>query len=673
MTGWGVGLAGGSQRKERSGLQVHFVALGTAMRWLMLGLLTGGVSHNQLVADELNESPITSEARTHWAFVPLVRPVLPEVKHGEQVRSAIDELILRRLDEQGLQLMPAADRRVLIRRVSFDLTGLPPTPEAIDQFTRDSSPDAYGQLVDRLLNSPAYGERWAQHWLDLVRFAESDGFEHDKIRPDAWRYRDWVIKALNEDLPYDEFVSWQLAGDELRPDDPEAAIATGFLLAGPDMPDINSQEERRHVVLNEMTSTVGVSLLGLGLGCAACHDHKYDPVSQADFFRMRAFFENAIHPEHDKPLGHQIKEPGPGSPATHLMIRGDFHRPGPEVQPAFLRIASLARTDVMIPTVTPSVKSSGRRTALAQWITQPDHPLALRVIANRIWQYHFGVPLAGTPNDFGFQGERPTHPDLLDWLATELPRRGWSLKSMHRLILNSATYRQASFGKGEAWDRALRVDPDNQLLSRMPRNRLAGEAIRDAMLAVSGTLNSERGGPGVRPPLPEEITITLLKDQWQVSTNVEDHHRRSVYLLARRNLRYPLFDVFDRPDANASCARRYESTTAPQSLMLLNSEFSLEMARRLAGAVMTSGRESLPEFIDQSYRLTLGRPPSGDETVWALNFVNQQAARLQKEGRLPEALAPPLPPMAGMDAYQGAARVDFCLALFNLNEFVYID
>ena len=673
MRGVVVVADGDSQRLEGSCFQSRRDLLRLAMIRLMLALLVGCASNHALLAAELHEPPITSEARRHWAFVPLVRPALPEVKQLERVRTAIDQFILHRLEKQGLQLMPEADRRVLIRRVSFDLSGLPPTPEAIDQFIRDSSPDAYGQLVDRLLDSPAYGERWAQHWLDLARFAESDGFEHDKIRPDAWRYRDWVIEALNEDLPYDEFVRLQLAGDELHPDDPDAAIAMGFLLAGPDMPDINSQDERRQVVLNEMTSTVGVSLLGLGLGCAACHDHKYDPVSQADFFRMRAFFENSVHPERDKPLGHQIKEPGPGSPATYLMIRGDFHRPGPELQPAFLRIASLARTDVMIPTVTPSVTSSGRRTALARWITQPDHPLALRVIANRIWQYHFGAPLAGTPNDFGFQGEQPTHPDLLDWLAMELPRRGWSLKSMHRLILNSATYRQASFGQGEAWDRALRVDPDNKLHSRMPRNRLAGEAIRDAMLAVSGTLNRERGGLGVRPPLPEEITITLLKDQWQVSTNMKDHHRRSVYLMARRNLRYPLFDVFDRPDANASCARRYESTTAPQSLMLLNSEFSLEMARRLAGAAMLSGGKSLPGFIDRSCRLTLGRLPTSDEAALALNFVNLQAARLQKEGRLPEALATPLPPVPGANAYQGAAQVDFCLALFNLNEFVFVD
>ncbi len=645
--------------------------------WVLLGCalacLPPGVRANNAAGEAVKEPPITDRERSHWAFQPLVRPVPPEVKQPVQVRNPIDQFVLRRLEDRGLLLMPEAERRVLIRRLSFDLRGLPPSPAEIAEFEADPGPDSYARLVERLLSSPAYVERWAQHWLDLARFAESDGFEHDKERPDAWRYRDWVIQALNDDVPYDRFVQLQLAGDELQPGDPAAAIATGFLLAGPDMPDLNLQEERRHLVLNEMTSTVGAALLGLGLGCAQCHDHKYDPVSQADFYRMRAFFENTVHPKRDEPLGHRVKEPGTASPPTHLMIRGDFRRPGPELEPAVPRIACLEETKSIPTKVAPAAPSAGRRVTLAEWLTQPDHPLALRVIANRLWQHHFGVPLVGTPNDFGFQGSPPTHPELLDWLATELPRQRWSVKSMHRLIVGSATYRQASFGSGEAWERARRVDPENQLLSRMHRNRLGGEAIRDALLTVSGSLNPEPGGPGVRPPLSEEITITLLKDQWQVSTNVTDHYRRSIYLFARRNLRYPMFDTFDRPDANASCARRHESTTALQSLSLLNSGFSLEMARRLAGVVLADSRRPLTQEVERGYQRALGRAATSAERNAATAFIERQTAELKTAGRKLESLATPLPVVPGIDPHQGAALVDFCLALFNLNEFIYVD
>lgn len=622
---------------------------------------------------EVEEPPITAAERNHWAFRPLHRPAPPDVRNREQVRNPIDQFVLHRLEAVRLKLRPEAERRVLIRRLTFDLTGLPPTPEEIERFENDAAPDAWSRLIDRLLASPAYGERWAQHWLDLVRFAETDGFEHDKLRPEAWRYRDWVIQALNDDLPYDRFVQLQLAGDEFSPDDPGAAIATGFLLAGPDMPDLNLQEERRHQVLNEMTSTVGVAFLGLGMGCAQCHDHKYDPVSQADFYRLRAYFENTVQPRRDQPLGHLINETNQVAPAAHLMIRGDFRRPGPELQPAVPRITRLGDEVEGTPGVTALAHSSGRRKALAEWVTRPDHPLALRVIANRLWQFHFGKPLVSTPNDFGFQGGQPTHPELLYWLATELPRRDWSLKAMHRLIVSSATYRQQSSGSGGSWDRALQVDPDNQRLSRMHRNRLDGEAIRDAMLAAAGSLNRAMGGPGVRPPLSPEITITLLKDQWQVTTNVADHDRRSIYLFARRNLRYPMFDAFDRPDANASCARRHESTTAPQSLMLLNSGFSLEMSRRLAGTLSKPEIGKPVELVDRAWVRVLGRQPSAGERRAAERFLDQQAEELKRAGRPAASLALPLPPAESGDPYRQAALVDLCLALFNLSEFVYVD
>jgi hypothetical protein len=623
--------------------------------------------------EAIAEPPITSKERDHWAFRPLARPKVPAVAQSSQVANPIDAFVLARLERRNLTLMPRADRRTLIRRLSFDLTGLPPTPGEVETFLADPSDRAYEDLIDRLLASPAYGERWAQHWLDVARFAETDGFEHDKIRPEAWRYRDWVIRAFNEDIPYDRFLQMQIAGDELFPDDPGAVLATGFLLSGPDMPDINDQEERRHTVLNEITSTVGASILGLGLRCAQCHDHKYDPVSQADFYRTRAFFENTIHTKRDKQLGHVVREPGPVPPTSHLMIRGDFRRPGPELLPAYLRIANVDDAPFLETSHVGDRESSGRRSAFAKWLTRPDHPLTLRVIVNRLWQHHFGEPLVGTPNDFGFQGDRPTHPLLLDWLATEMPSRGWSFKSMHRLILTSATYQQMSFGSGEPWERARRADPQNRLWSRMNRQRLTGEAIRDAMLSIGGMLNRESGGPGVRPPLSEEITVTLLKNQWQVSTNEADHYRRSIYLFARRNMRYPMFDVFDRPDANASCARRHESTTAPQSLTLLNSGFSLETARRLAGRSFLETGPRMEDRIRTCYRLALGRPPVSDELTQSLRFIEAQARALESSSRTPDTLAFPIPAVTDSDPFRESALVDFCLALFNLSEFVYID
>lgn len=666
----------------------------------------------------------------------------------------------------GLAPLPPADRRTLIRRVTFDLTGLPPTPAEIVRFVSDAAPDAFDQLFDRLLASSAYGERWAQHWLDLVRFAETDGFEHDLERPNAWRYRDWVIAALNADLPYDEFVRLQLAGDELRPDDAGAAIATGFLLCGPDMPDINLLEERRHNFLNDMTGTVGSVLLGLQVGCAQCHDHKFDPVSQLDFYRMRAFFDPAdIFKDHPLPRPPTVEDPAATAAAarlkeltaaiqqfeesgrkrlraenpdlqptrddilkaltadekqehesaaaeieklkksykppdvpqgrtvlerlaelkpSRLMVRGDFRREGPEVLPAYLRIAN--RDGLPVAGPAPNAATTRRRMQLAEWVTRRDNPLATRVIVNRLWQHHFGRGLVETSSDFGKMGSEPTHPELLDWLATELPRQGWSLKRIHKLILSSAVYLQASKPSSPDWPaeeqaralanwkKARQIDPDNRLLARMTRQRLEGEAIRDAMLAAAERISPRREGPGVRPPLPAEVSATLLNaKQWIVSPDEEDHRRRSIYLFVRRNLRYPLFEAFDRPDTNASCPRRNHSTIAPQALILLNSEFSLAAARDLTGYLISQVGDDAGKQIDLVYQRTLGRPPAVDEQVVALRFLAEEATKLKDTGRAVSELAVPRALPEGFDPYVAAALTDFCLALFNLNEFVYVD
>ena len=371
----------------------------------------------------------------HWSWQPLENSRVPAANRHS---NPIDAFIVAHLKTKGLALAPRADRRTLIRRLTFNLTGLPPSPEQTTSFLADTSADAYEKLVDQLLASPAYGEHWAQHWLDLARFAETDGFEHDKVRPNAWRYRDWVIKAFNDDLPYNRFVQLQIAGDQLHPDDLQAAIATGFLLAGQDMPDINLLSERRHMVLNEMTATIGSAFLGLTLGCAQCHKHKSDPISQEEFYQMRAFFESDLQLKEQKvgKVTARIMQAGKHIP-THVMTRGDFRRAGKMVQAAYPSVVNPAG-------VRPP---KGQRRELAAWLTGTDNALALRVAANRLWQQHFGRPLA-TPEDFGTEGLPPTHPQLLDWLAAELPRRKWSLKAMHKLIVTSATWRQASRGPG---------------------------------------------------------------------------------------------------------------------------------------------------------------------------------------------------------------------------------
>jgi len=611
--------------------------------------------------DVLREAKITESDRSHWAFQPLSQPKLPTVKTKGHARNPIDVFILTKLEAKGIQPQPEAGRATLIRRVSMDLTGLPPTHAQVDAFVNDRSSDAYEKLVDRLLASDAYGERWAQHWLDLARFAETDGFEHDLVRKDAWRYRDWVIEAFNKDVPYDEFVRLQIAGDELKPDKTGTHVATGFLMSGPDMPDVNLEKERLHVLLNEMTSTVGSVFMGLTLECAQCHDHKYDAVSQADFYRLRAIFANTLPKLGKKPHAMTVTEPGPKAPATHLMIRGDFHRPGKLLEPAFVRIAN--PLDKIVPKAPVEAKSSHRRSAFANWLTQPDHPLTARVFVNRVWLHHFGVGLSNTPSDFGVMGDTPTHPELLDWLATEFVRMNWSMKSLHRLIVTSATYRQASRPNDPAWTDTVKQqalerwkitkanDPKNQLLGRMNRIRLDGETIRDAMLASAQQLSARKGGPGVRPALPKEIVATLLKDQWIESPEEEDHRRRSVYIFARRNLRFPIFEAFDRPDGNASCALRTKSTTAPQALMLLNSAFSAQMAN----AVAAKANGGLNEQIAHCYQQILLRSPTDAEVKTSRAFVDEQARRI-------------------VDANpQQVALGDLCLALFNLNEFVYID
>jgi hypothetical protein len=624
----------------------------------------------------IEEAEILEEDRQHWAFQPLRRPGLPQLTPRVQqgCRGPIDLFIRSAMLSRGLKPAPPADRQTLIRRLTLDLTGLPPSPRDLEAFVADPAADAYESLVSRLLASVHHGERLAQPWLDLARFADTDGFEHDNIRANAWQYRDWVIQSINQDMPYDRFVALQLAGDELEPQNPAARIATMFCLSGPDMPDINSQEERLHQLLNEMTSTVSAVLMGLQMECAQCHDHKYDPLSQADFYRLRSVFEPAVQLVKNKSVG-ILKEKNGTPPQSYLMVRGDFRRQGPAVSPAFPRIANPGGRQ--FESSRSASGSSGRRSQLADWLTRPDHLLTSRVIVNRVWQHHFGRGLVDTPSDFGVMGGSPSHPELLDYLATELVESGWSLKRLHFLIVTSATYRQAGWLKAGAagereWRESLEMDPANRWLSRFPRLRLEGETLRDVMLASAGILNTERGGPGVRPPLPAEIVNTLRKGQWEVTPEPAGYDRRSIYLFARRNLRFPILEAFDRPDANRSCSRRSHSTTAPQGLLLMNSEFSLTTARRLAGIVLAEGHDE-EQFIVELFRRTLSRRPGPGELQASLEFLDSQSALVRREQRGDDQLALPIPGSAGWPADKAAAASQLSLILFNMNEFLYID
>ncbi len=545
-----------------------------------------------------DERPIKPEDKEHWAFKPL------QVTPGN-----------KGIDDLAKPSSPPADPATLIRRITFDLTGLPPTPEEVDTFIKEHSQDpasSIEHLATRLLASPRYGEHWAQWWLDLARYADTDGFEYDAERNRAWQYRDWVIDALNRDMPFDAFVQHQIAGDSMGDE-----TATGFLFSCPDMPDLNNQSERRHVLLNDIATTVGAVGLGLTVGCAQCHDHPYDPISQADFYRLRAFFDNTVLTKTSKPLGPAVRIFTAGIPASTVFVRGDFKRPGPEIQPAIPRIfgATPAKAD---------------RTALAQWLASKDNALFLRTMANRLWQQHFGKPLAAIPGDLGHQGEAPTNPALLDWLAAELPRQSWSLKRLHKVIVMSQTYQQKT------------ANP----------TRLTGEMLRDAMLSVSGQLNLKTGGPGVKLPLPKEISSTLIKSQAAATPDVAEHTRRSIYTFARRNLRHPLFELFDRPDAQISCARRNDSTTAPQALMLLNSDFAHSIATKIAACLNEQHGTNATALITAAAQRCLSRQPTPQELKLGQTFLQKQTA-LTPGFR--EALA------------------DYCLALLNSNEFVYVD
>ncbi len=682
-----------------------------------------------------------------WAFEAPHRPNVPAIGATD---GPIDLFLSRKLQAAKVQPAGVADRLALLRRATFDLLGLPPSAEQVRAWEADKSPDALEHTIDSLLASPRYGEKWGRHWLDLVRYGDTAGFEQDPYTLEAWRYRDSVNNYFNDDKPYDRFVKEQIAADELFPDDSEARTGTGYYRVGTNrdmlfkVEDLNAFEK-----LTDYTDTTSAVFLGLTVGCARCHDHKFDPIPQRDYYRMQAIFAPAVNDrvfleyntarfsdiaangrefklrqigaEIDRiekpykkrlrdekiaklepaleeavkakaeartpaqqalatqaeeklkgsdddvratlsqadaerihaiekrllamfsgygppPMAPGIIDIGREAPRTYIAQRGNYEAPGEEVQPGFL--TALGGGDVPEPPL--HAKSTGRRKALATWIASADNPLFARVMVNRIWQNHFGSGLVKTGNDFGIRAGPPSHPELLDWLATEFVARKWSVKSMHKLIMMSEAYRRSS----NATESAQKIDPANALFSHMNRRRLQAEEVRDSVLQVTGNLNLAMGGSPVVPPLePEELFGIIGKPEnaWVVTPDSKEHTRRSIYMLVRRTFQQPLFEAFDTPDGVQPCPRRNESTTAPQSLALLNSRFMVEQARALG---------SKSESVDEAWERVLNRKPTQSERDAAVQFIARQTS---------------------LTGSKAASMAELARGLLNSNEFLYVD
>ncbi len=648
---------------------------------------------------------ITDDDRKWWAFQSIAVREAPAVADNGWCINEIDHYVLSTLKAAGLEPAPAAGKRELIRRVYFDVIGLPPSPEEVDAFVADDSPDAYPKLVDKLLASPRYGEQWARHWLDLVRYADSDGFKIDELRPEAWRYRDYVIRAFNEDKPYDRFVEEQLAGDELFPDDLDARVATGYLRHG--IYEYNNRDVAGQWtnMLNEITDVTGDVFLGLGMQCARCHDHKFDPILQKDYFRLQAFF-SGLRLRDDLPLATTaqqtahaealkawetkttelreqiaaIEEPARKKaaedaikkfpPETQAILRKSNaertpweeqiaqlafrqvlyewdhlfnHMRGAEKDKLVALQKQLAAFDKDKPAALPAVQcatdigteaapvlipkkanlgpiapgfptvleeqpagiqampnSTGRRAALARWLVQPSNPLTARVLVNRVWQWHFGRGIVGTTSDFGTLGDKPSHPELLDWLAHRFIDEGWSLKQLHRRILLSATYRQAASGTLAETTRLK--DPENRLLSHANIRRLDAEQIRDAILSTTGELKLESGGPA--------------RDAAQPC--------RSIYTKVLRNTHDAVLESFDAPDSFSSVPQRNVTTTPTQALLMMNGAWPLQRAKALSRRLQAGSSADLSRFVSDAYRLVLERSPSHSESERAMAFIDHE-------------------------------------------------
>ncbi len=622
-------------------------------------------------------SAFPATAQKPWAFEP-VKQVEPPRDDSGWSANPIDCFLRARQRERGLHPAHPADKRTLIRRITFDLTGLPPTPEEIDAFLADDSPHAWARVIDRLLASPRYGERWGRHWLDVVRYADTGGFEADPAYASAWKYRDYVIRSLNADKPFDRFLQEQIAGDELWPRDPDAVLATALYCVGPVLPEsamVTNQLE--YEWLTDAVDTTGAAFLGLTIGCARCHDHKYDPIKQKDYYALQAVFAASDRPYPGKVRDTRIKaingllsdvpipkdkqnDPRctvqtetrtgfhlfhrPQPLEVHRLHRGELSKPREVMEPAFLTSLRHGQGPDFA-----GVPAHRRRAALAKWLTSPDNPLTARVIVNRVWGWHFARSIVRTPSDFGAQGEPPTHPELLDWLSRDFLAHGWSLKHLHRRILLSSSYRMSSV----ASKADVEADPENLWLGHFPRRRLEGEAIRDRLLSCAGTLNPKAFGPPVIPPLDSQELSGLFdaRGKWPVTKDASEHTRRSVYVLVRRTFLYPLLASFDPPEVMTSCARRVQTVVPTQALALLNSPLAREQALAFARRLVKECGDASEKQVSRAWLLAFGRPPTPSESERALAFLRKRSNSAPCE----------------------AALAELCLALFNANEFVYVD
>ncbi|MEM7371353.1 MAG: PSD1 and planctomycete cytochrome C domain-containing protein [Bacteroidota bacterium] len=753
-----------------------------------------------------------------WAFAPLDSPDVPDSRTQTH---AIDAFVQKELTANGLKAAPLTDQRTLIRRATFDLTGLPPTPEEVEAFLTDDDPNAYERLLDRLLDSPHYGEQWGRHWLDVVRYADSDGFANDYARPNAWRYRDYVIRSFNEDKAYNQFVMEQIAGDEIDPSKPENLIATGFLRMGPwEHTGMAVEAETRQYFLDDVTNGVGESFLSLPLRCARCHDHKFDPIPTKDYYQIQAVFattqfatrhadflpsenldrmeeerdqilewleeiateEDMIRekeelaakewyrskgkryrtkgerrklPQQERPprytgltfqdLGYRKvlqkrgqtlrremerfepyafsvfsgpyrsthsgrpvtfhfpdKIEGPAE-STFILTGGSVYTHEEEVAPGILSAIpalSIAQTPEQSMVVPPSMK--GRRLAFAQWLTQADHPLTTRSIVNRIWQYHFGKGLAENSNNFGITGKKPSHPELLDWLANYFVQHNWSIKAMHRLIMTSETYRRS--GKHPNPEQLAAIDPDNHWLALFSPRRLEAEEIRDAMLQITGELNPEMGGIPIRPEINQEVALQprhimgSIERAYQASRLPKDRHRRTIYALRKRNMPDPMLTVFNQAGSELSCERRTTSSVTPQAFTLFNSQNSHDRALALA-VRMRAEYPSLDNQIDQAIRLVWNRAATAEEIRLSKAYLEQMHQYHEANPAVPQEYPTEIrremfEEMTGesfeyveqLDVFkdyvpdakpwdvssEARALADFALVLFNSNEFIYV-
>lgn len=715
---------------------------------------------------------------THWAFQPIRKPAEPALKRADWARNAIDRFVLARLEKESIVPSPEADKATLLRRVSLDLTGLPPTAAELEDFLADTTAGAYERAVDRLLHSPHYGEKWARHWLDLARYADSDGYEKDSPRPWAWRYRHWVINALNGDMGFDRFTTEQLAGDLLPNPGPEQRAAVGFYRnsltnreGGVD------PEEFRIAQVKDRANTVGTAWMGLSVGCAECHDHKYDPISQREYYSLFAFFNPLMDHDVEAPLAGEIgpwlaarpgyeasrkaifesyggpelmrewrekllraaDQPGNNDPIqfawkyvgnltnglqpvlrleesqrpreqqeqlvdyfidrvsdviskeelelrnwkslqkewaalrngmpkitmaqsvresftprkSHILMRGDFRSPGVEVQRG-------------TPAALPPLQGEANRLNLARWLVSRENPLTARVTVNRIWQEYFGKGLSLTSEDFGTRGEKPSHPELLDWLAADFMDNGWRMKRLHRMIVTSSVYRQSSKARHDLKEK----DPDNRLLARQTRLRLSAEQIRDSALSAAGLLTPTIGGPGVRPPQPKGVTELSYANsvKWPESKG-PDKYRRGLYIFFQRTVPYPQLMTFDSPDSVLACSRRQRSTTSLQALNLLNDPVFVEAAQVLGVRLLKEADGSFEERMKLAFRLCLNRDPKPKEVATLRTHFGKELSLLQKDSEEAAYLHPQT--VDGATPEQGGAWTVMARVLLNLDEFLH--